>query len=97
MTFNPFAPKVALESKVEKAVREYALKRGWWCGKFVSPGQAGVPDRIFIRRRMVVFIELKRPGEKPTEKQLSKHREMQAHGALIYWCDSLESAMVILQ
>jgi len=85
------------ESKIEAAIREYALLRGWWVAKFVSPGQTGVPDRIFIRNGVHIFIEVKRPGETPTPKQLSKHREMRRYGAVVHWVDNLEDAMEILK
>lgn len=90
-------PKVERESKVEADIRDYALRRGWFVAKFVSPGQTGVPDRLFIRRGRHVFIEIKRPGEKPTPKQLSKHEEMRGFGAEVYWVDNLEAAMEILK
>lgn len=92
MTTNP--PR---ESKVEAAIREYALRRGWFVAKFTSPGQTGVPDRLFIRNGVHIFIEVKRPGEKPTPKQLSKHEEMRRYGAVVHWVDNVEDAMEILK
>lgn len=86
-----------LEVSLEEAVIDYAHKRGWWEGKFVCPGQVGVPDRIFIRRGRVIFIELKKLGEKPKPKQLSKHAEMRKYGAEVFWTDNLEEAMRILK
>lgn len=100
------------ESSLEDKITTYAAKRGWWEGKFVCPGQVGVPDRIFGRpdKRLmcvdmapntfharVVLIEVKRDGEKPTEKQLSKHREMRRYGFEVHWVDNLEDAMRILK
>lgn len=86
-----------LESEIERKICDYAERRGWWVGKFVSPGQTGVPDRLFIRRGRVIFLEIKRPGEKPTEKQYSKHREMRNYGAEVYWVDNLDDAKAILK
>ena len=37
--------------------------------KWVSPGNAGVPDRIILVARKVVFVETKAPGEKPRPLQ----------------------------
>lgn len=85
-----------LEADIESKVRAYAKRRGWWVAKFVSPGLRGVPDRIFIRNRHVIFIELKKPGEEPTTQQEIRHREMRAAGARIYWVTSLAEAMEIL-
>lgn len=89
--------KSELESKLEADVRKFAVRRGWWCAKFVSPGQTGVPDRMFIRRGAVVFIELKRFGKSPDPKQFAKMQEMRDHGATVYWADNLTDCMEILQ
>lgn len=87
----------ALESGIESDAREYAILRGWWVCKFAPIGQTGVPDRIFIRRGRVIFIEFKKNGEEPTIKQLKKHEEMRRYGAEVFWCDSLEQAKEILK
>lgn len=87
---------VPRESKVEKDIRVFAERRGWWVAKFVSPGKRGVPDRIFIRAGVVVFIEVKRPGEEPTRQQLKRHREMREHGATVHTVDNFADATRIL-
>lgn len=86
------ATPVKRESKVEKEIREYAVATGWWVAKFVSPGKKAVPDRIFIRRGIVVFIEVKRPGEEPTQQQHLRMKEMKSYGAIVKWFDSFEEA-----
>jgi Holliday junction resolvase len=83
---------VARESKVEKEIREYAEATGWWVTKFTSPGRKGVPDRIFIQKGIVTFIEIKRPGEEPTPQQELRIQEMKKHGALVCWVDSFAKA-----
>jgi Holliday junction resolvase len=85
--------KAELESSIEAEIREYALRRGWMVMKFVSPGQTGVPDRLFIRRGIHIFIEVKKLGEMPTEKQFSKHREMRDHGAIVFWTDKFDDSI----
>ncbi len=84
------------ESKVESDIRIYAKHRGWWQAKFVAPGKRGVPDRLFIRRGCVIFIEIKKAGETPTVQQARRHTEMREHGAKVYWVDNLNDAMEIL-
>lgn len=86
------AAPVIRESKVEKQAREYAEATGWWVAKFVSPGKKAVPDRLFIKRGIVVFIEFKRPGEEPTRQQYLRMKEMKKHGAIVRWFDSFEEA-----
>ena len=39
------------------------------CFKWVSPSNAGVPDRIVLLDRQVCFVELKAPGKKPRPLQ----------------------------
>ena len=51
------------ESKIEKAVCDYAKVEGWLTYKFTSPGQKGVPDRIFMRGGEMFFIEFKATGK----------------------------------
>ena len=87
---------VIRESKVEAEIRKYAKSRGWWVAKFVSPGLRGVPDRIFIRNGVTVFLEVKRPGEEPTLQQRKRHTDMRQYGARVYWVDSLADAMEVL-
>lgn len=84
--------KVARESKVEKEIREYAEATGWWQAKFVSPSKTAVPDRVFIRGGMVLWMEVKRPGEEPTAQQYYRMKEMKKYGAIVCWVDSFESA-----
>ncbi|QJI52227.1 putative VRR-NUC domain-containing protein [Cronobacter phage JC01] len=86
------AAKVVKESKVEKEIRQYALATGWWVAKFVAPGKRGVPDRLFIKNGWHLFMEIKRPGEVPTEQQLLRHQEMRKYGAIVVWVDSVEEA-----
>lgn len=93
----PFFARTVLESSVESEIRRYAEKRGWWCVKFVSPGLRGVPDRLFIRNGRHVFIEIKRPGEKPSAQQSKRRREMRKHGAEVHWVDNAAAAKEILQ
>lgn len=53
------------ESTLEKWIAEQVKARGGLALKFVSPGRAGVPDRICIfPGGRVIFIEVKRPGLK---------------------------------
>lgn len=42
-------------------------------------------------------IEVKRPGEKPTEPQMLFLRMVEAHGGCAGWCDSVEACERVLQ
>ena len=56
-----------LEKDIEKKVYQYGLTHGIQHYKFSSPARAAVPDRIFMKDGVIIFIEFKRTGEKPTE------------------------------
>ncbi len=86
-----------LEKVVEKEIKALAIRLGWLCWKFVSPGLRGVPDRIFIRDGRVVFIEVKRPGETPNDQQTLRHMELRVAGCEVYWVDNVRAARVILK
>lgn len=83
----------ALESDIEKRVRTWAEAHGWWQFKIMRASKRGVPDRFFVRRGRVVFIEMKRDGKEPTLQQQIRMAEMRAHGLEVYWCDTAEDAI----
>lgn len=59
--------------------------------KFVSPGNAGVPDRlVLLPGGRVVFVELKAPGKKPTELQQAQINKIRALGFKVVVIDSKE-------
>lgn len=84
------------EIAIEYPACDFAELRGWMVCKFTSPGLRAVPDRLFIRNAVVIFIEFKAPGEPATPQQLKRHREMRAHGAIVYVVDNLDDAKRIL-
>ena len=63
---------------LEKQIEEYLKKRvkalGGLCLKFISPGSSGVPDRICILAKRVIFVECKRPDGilAPSQKLMQK-------------------------
>ena len=82
-----------LKTKVEKEIP------GARCLKFVSPGCNGVPDRIILLPGgAVVFAELKRPGERPRQRQLFIHERLRDLGFTVAGCvDSLKAVDVVVE
>jgi hypothetical protein len=78
------------ESRIEARAVEAAGKLGVWTTKFNSASRRGVPDRVFIWRGTVVFVEFKAPGETPTPLQRAIVRQMLDNGARVFVIDSLE-------
>ena len=59
--------------------------------KWVSPSMSGVPDRIvFLPGGKIIFVELKRPGEKPTPLQDRIIGMLRGLGADVRVVDSME-------
>jgi len=82
-----------LEKDLEKKVVAYAKSKGCLCYKFTSPAHRAVPDRIIVTPEGVVgFLELKRPGNRPTPLQERELSILARQGCVVNWCDDLTSA-----
>lgn len=71
-----------LEKEVEKYLVREVKKIGGVSFKFISPGNAGVPDRIVILPMgKVVFVELKTDKGKLSKLQTAQIRKISELGA----------------
>lgn len=78
-----------LEKDIEKYLRDQVKILGGKAYKFVSPGNAGVPDRmICLPGGQVMFVELKAPGKKQTPLQLAQMRRLLDLGFWVMLADS---------
>ena len=86
------------EKVIEEYLRDQVKSKGGKAYKFVSPGNAGVPDRmIVLPGSEVFFVELKAPGKKPTELQNKKIAALRTLGKDVFVADSKESVDKILR
>ncbi len=86
-----------LERTIEWKVKDYAESKGWLTRKWTSPNHAFVPDQIFIRPDgLVIFVEFKAAGKKPTAGQLREHQKLRDHGCLVYVIDSVEAGKAMV-
>ena len=77
----------SVEHKLVRAVRD----SGGLALKFVSPGMAGVPDRLVLfMGGKVAFCEVKAPGEKPRPLQAHRMEQLRKLGFRVYVVDSVE-------
>lgn len=81
---------------LEKEVEQYLVRRikalGGKAEKFTSPGRRSVPDRLVtLPGGLIVFVELKAPGKKPTENQRRDHDWRRAMGCTVLVLDSKEA------
>ena len=85
------------EKVIEEYLRDQVKSKGGKAYKFVSPGNAGVPDRMIVLPGCeIFFVELKAPGKKPTELQNKKIAELRTLGKDVFVADSKESVDQIL-
>ena len=77
---------------IEQPLRIYVQSRGWLYEKLDSNSRRAWPDRTLIRDGKVVFCELKRPGEEPTQQQYKRHAEIRAKGGTVVWFNDLAKA-----
>lgn len=81
-----------LEKDIEKALVKRVKALGGLCEKFTSPNRRAVPDRIVtLQDGVVIFVELKAPGKKPSELQARDHAKRRALGCDVRVIDSLET------
>lgn len=79
------------ESKIEKSLKNKIQNMGGIALKFISPGMAGIPDRIvLIPNGKVVFVELKAPGKTMRPLQLKRKSQLEYLGFKVYLIDSLQ-------
>jgi len=88
---------MGIEKKLERRCTDIAKAKDWWTRKFVSPSNRGVPDRIFIRKGDVLFIEFKAPGNDLSPLQADCIDRMQTHGANVYVVDSVDKFKALLK
>ena len=85
------------EKYIERQLASEVKRRGGICPKWVSPGFAGVPDRlVFLPDGKFGMVEVKAPGEKPRSLQVSRHRLLQGLGFKVYVLDRAEDIQRIL-
>ncbi|UOQ93400.1 VRR-NUC domain-containing protein [Halobacillus shinanisalinarum] len=69
------------ESRLERKLKLEIEKRDGMALKFVSPGKAGVPDRILmLPEGVAVFVEVKAPGKKLRPLQQKRAIELERLG-----------------
>lgn len=90
-----------IEHDVEQRLVDKVKELGGKCYKFVSPGNAGVPDRIVVCNGLTVFVELKKPeGYKFAKLQKYHQDEINRNGGscvLVKSYEEVDNLIRILQ
>lgn len=80
------------EAELEKKLVERVKELGGEALKFVSPGNAGVPDRIILMRSgRIYFAEVKAPGECLRPLQRRRKKQLEQLGFKVFVVDSMKS------
>jgi len=89
-----------LESQIEKHLVKRIETIGGTAEKFTSPNRRSVPDRLVLMPArgpvprytpVIIFVELKAPGKKPTPAQQRDHERRRAMGFRVEVLDSIEA------
>ena len=83
------------EKAIESTVCNTARKHGWLVRKFASPGRRGVPDRLFMRNGVSLFIEFKATGKRASHQQKTEHNNIRRAGIEVYVIDSIEEGRAL--
>lgn len=87
-----------LESIIEKYLVSEVKKQGGTAYKFVSPGHAGVPDRLcLLPNGTLFFVELKATGKTMRPLQDRQIERIRTYGQRVYVADSREKIKEILE
>ena len=85
------------ETEIEKKLVRKVKAKGGIAPKFVSPGYAGMPDRlVLLPGGVFAFAELKAPGMKPRPLQVARHRMLRSLGFKVYVIDGTEQIEEVL-
>ena len=87
IAYKPRKEKPVIENTIETYLKSQVELCGGMCEKWIA-GRDGVPDRIVVLNGNTVFIELKRPGDKPRELQVSVINRLKNAGAEVYVIDT---------
>ncbi|MDO5600267.1 MAG: VRR-NUC domain-containing protein [Lachnospiraceae bacterium] len=89
--------KFMRERDVEQKLRREVEKRGGRCFKFLS-SVSGVPDRILLLPGgLVIFVELKKEGEKPRKLQEVQMRKIRELGFRVRVVDSEQEIQELMR
>lgn len=80
------------EKVFERELSKFVEEREGMAVKLLSQFIKGLPDRMFLLHgSIVLFVEFKSTGKKPTKIQEYIHKRLQALGFPVFVVDSVES------
>ena len=79
-----------LESEIQAKVIKRMEMHGWYVIKLIQTNRNGIPDLLAHRRGKTIYLEIKRPGLKPTPLQDQRHRELMRSGIVVHTIKSVD-------
>mgnify|MGYP000526499576 CR=1 FL=1 len=79
------------ESTIEASIVKAVKQQGGLCLKMSAVHFIGMPDRLVILPfKPMFFVEVKRPGQKPSKIQLHVHRKLRSLGVTVLVIDNVK-------
>jgi hypothetical protein len=78
-----------LESQLQRAIIQKLTAEGWLVIKLIKTNTNGIPDLLCHRQGRTAYIEVKRPGYKPTPLQSYRHQQLQDQGISVFIIDNI--------
>jgi hypothetical protein len=75
---------MSLEKEIQSKVIKELERYGWYCIKIIQTNKNGIPDLVCHKQGRTMYIELKRPGLKPTPLQDVRHKELRRAGMNVH-------------
>lgn len=85
-----------LERRIESQFIEYCSSLSIKCLKLKLASESSWPDRTLLYKGQVMFMELKRSGERPTPLQQYTLDQLAAEGFHARWSSDIEQMKLIV-
>lgn len=86
------------EKTLERRLCKEIQALGGLALKFVSPGLAGVPDRlVLLPGRKMAFVEVKSPGKHLRPLQVKRKAQLERLGFQVYCLDGMEQIAPMIE
>lgn len=90
--------RINMEKSIVKKIMKQLESDGYFCVKIHGGAfqLAGLPDILALKDGLAAWIEVKRPGGKPTKLQTAMLQKMQRFGCCAGVATNIEEAMEIV-
>jgi hypothetical protein len=85
------------ERAIEKYLADQVKRHGGRSYKWSSPSHRGVPDRLVLFPNVIVSVEVKALGKKPTKLQAYEHRVLRDLGMPVVVVDSKNGVDILIK